>query len=276
MTILLTGVDFISGRHHALNDSLMLVSIDLTTRKVAMVSVPRDTAAFPFYWGGQAPVNFKINSLANAISAGQFGSPDSPMVTLSNEIGYLVGVKVDYYAEIDMGGFIDLVNLAGGVDINNPTLLDDPFSCTYVPAGRVHLDGRQALSYSRSRESSNDYLRAGRQQIVMVALEKKIASPAMLPKVGSLLDLAGRSIATNFPLKTAKDYFDIAEHIGATSHCVLGPPYNYHPDSTLTGGSWTSRLLLDQVANLSVQLFGADSRYFGQPGVVPAACRNSY
>ena len=51
MTILLVGVDFISGRAHALTDTLMLVSIDFVSRKVAMVSVPRDTAAFPVLLG---------------------------------------------------------------------------------------------------------------------------------------------------------------------------------------------------------------------------------
>jgi LCP family protein required for cell wall assembly len=265
-----------SGRHHALNDTLMLVSIDLQTGAVAMVSVPRDSAGFPFYWGGYAPDNFKINGLAMAISAGRFGSPDSPMITLANEIGYLVGLTVDYYAEIDMDGFSQLVDLVGGVDINNPRVLDDPSTCTYVPAGRVHLNGMMALRYVRSRETSNDYYRAGRQQIVMVALEKKLASPAMLPKLGSLLALGGKSIATNFPLKTAKDYVAVAQGITSISGCVLGPPYNYHPDSSLTGGTWTSHLLLDQVANLSVYLFGPDSLYYGQAGVAPQACRNHY
>ena len=107
-----------------------------------------------------------------------------------------------------------------------------------------------------------------------MALEKKMATPAMLPKLGSLLALAGKSIATNFPLKTAKNYVAIAEHPSSISHCVLGPPYDYHPDSSLTNGTWTSRLTLSQVANLSVYLFGTDSRYYGQAGVVPAPCHN--
>jgi LCP family protein required for cell wall assembly len=267
-------VDFITGRSHALNDTLMLVSLDLNTRKVSMVSVPRDTAAFPFYWGGAAPTTFKINTLANAISAHRFGSPDPPMVTLANEIGWLVGVKVDYYAEIDMAGFSQMVDLVGGVDIYNPIALNDPSTCTFVPVGKVHLNGATALKYVRSRESSSDYQRASRQQIVMIALEKKMATPAMLPQLGALLALAGKSIATNFPLSTAKNYVSAAEHLAGISQCVLGPPYSYHPASSTTGGSWTSRLQLGQVATLSVQYFGSDSRYYGQPGISPAPCRS--
>jgi len=276
LTVLLTGVDFMTGRAHALNDTLMLVSINLSTRAVAMVSVPRDTAAFPFYWGGEAPDDFKINELVKAISAGRFGSPDTPMNTLANEIGYLVGVRVNYYAEIDMNGFSQMIDLVGGVDVNNPTALNDPFTCTFIPAGLVHLDGPTALKFVRSRESTSDYARASRQQLVMIALERKLATPAMLPNLGSLLALAGQSIATNFPLGSAKNYVSVAEHISSISQCVLGPPYNYHPDSSLTGGTWTSRLILGQVANLSVHLFGSDSRYHGQPGVASAPCQSGY
>jgi polyisoprenyl-teichoic acid--peptidoglycan teichoic acid transferase len=276
VTVLLTGVDFLQGRRHALNDTIILVSIDLQTRDVVMVSVPRDTANFPFYWGGQAPVNFKINGLANAISAGRFGSPDPPLVTLANEVGYLVGVKVDYYAEVDIAGFAKLIDAVGGIDLYNPTPLDDPFTCTSVPAGNVHLDSTNALRYARSRETSSDYYRSARQQRVLIALEKKMASPAMLPRLGSMIALVGQSVATNFPLNTARNYSSLAENVGAISGCVLGPPYNYHPDMTTTAGTWTSRLMLDRVANLSVKLFGTDSRYYGQPGVTPTACQSRF
>jgi LCP family protein required for cell wall assembly len=276
MTILLVGIDFISGRSHALTDTLMLVSIDLETNKVAMVSVPRDTANFPFYWGGQAAVNMKINGFSKAVARGSIAAPDTPMVALANEIGYLVGVRVDYYAAIDMGGFVELIDLVGGIDVNNPRVLNDPFTCTYVPKGLVHMDGAAALRYARSRESSNDYYRAGRQQLVMVALRQKLATPAILPQLGGLMDIAGRSIATNFPLKDAKNYVSAAENVKSISNCVLGPPYNYHPPSSETKGSWTSRLKLDKVANLSVYLFGTDSLYYGQPGVVPTACESRY
>jgi hypothetical protein len=65
-----------------------------------------------------------------------------------------------------------------------------------------------------------------------------------------------------------------AQHVGAISSCVLGPPYSYHPDTSTTGGTWTSRLDMALVANLSVGLFGSESAYYGLPGVVPAACQS--
>jgi hypothetical protein len=97
----------------------------------------------------------------------------------------------------------------------------------------------------------------------------------MVLELPEVLDLAGKVSKTDFPLKSAKGYLKSASNIKASSisKCVLGPPYNFHPDSKLTSGSWTSRLKMDLVANLSVFYFGKESRYFGQDGVVPTRCQ---
>jgi LCP family protein required for cell wall assembly len=274
ITFLAVGTDFMTGRAHLLTDTLMVVSIDTTTGKVALVSVPRDTANFDLYYGGYVSTAFKINDLYSAVARGSLKSPDPPMTTLEKEIGFLVGIPIDYYAAVDLEGFRDMVDAVGGVDIDNPRAVDDPFTGTEVPAGPVHLDGHNALKYVRSREGAgdSDYTRAGRQQLVLVALERKVASPAVLPKLGALISQAGKSIATDFPLKNARDYVSVAQNVTSISQCVLGPPYSYHPPTSTTGGAWTSRLDLALVANLSVEFFGSDSRYYGLPGVVPAAC----
>jgi len=62
-----------------------------------------------------------------------FGSPDSGVETLAKEIGFLVGLPVDYYAAVDLQGFVDIVQAMGGVDVNVTTAVDDPFTGTFVP-----------------------------------------------------------------------------------------------------------------------------------------------
>ena len=118
LTIMLAGLDWLPGRSGGQYDALMLVSLDTDTHKVAMVSFPRDTANFDFYWGGQAGINTKINNFANLVERNQIHAPAPPagmpmsqykFVVLGNELGYLAGIKVDYYAVIDMQGFINLV-----------------------------------------------------------------------------------------------------------------------------------------------------------------------
>ncbi len=277
LTIMLAGLDWLPGRNGGNYDAMMLVSLDTTTHKVAMVSVPRDTAYFDYYWGGRTGINTKINNFANLVAQGLIHAPDPPLTALANELGYLIGIHVDYYAVVDMTGFKNMVDAIGGVCFDNDEAVNDPFTGTYVPKGNVCLDGHQALKYARSRYSSNDYVRAGRQQVVLMAIARKMSTVAGVRALPSILSLAAKTIQTNFPLKTVRDYVSIVQNLGPNdvTHCVLGPPYNYHPATTLTKGAWTSRLKLPLVAGLSVKLFGTDSRYYGMEGIVPAACLSS-
>jgi polyisoprenyl-teichoic acid--peptidoglycan teichoic acid transferase len=272
ITFLLLGMDFMSGRSHSLTDSIMVVSLNTATGDVVLLSVPRDTAGFDYYWGGTGDPADKINNLLPELLAGSITAPDPPMEAMKKEIGFLLGIPIDYYAAIDMDGFVKMVDAVGGVDFYNPTKLDDPFSGTLVPEGDVHLDAEEALHYVRSRESTSDYDRSARQQRVVVALEHKVLDWKVLPYLGALISLAGENVATDFPLRNARDYLAYVRTATNVFGCVLGPPYSYHPDSSETGGSWTSRLDKALVANLSVGYFGTESRFWGQPGVVPATC----
>jgi LCP family protein required for cell wall assembly len=276
VTILLTGIDWMTGRTHALMDSLLVVSLDPNTRKVAIVSVPRDTANYEFYWGGNAGINTKINNFYNLVASGKIQAPDPALTALTKEVGWLVGVKIDYYAIVDLHGFRVMVDLIGGVCVTNPRAINDPSTGTFIPAGYQCMDGPTTLKYVRSREGAgdSDYSRSRRQQDVLVALEQKLATPEGLAHLPGLLGLAGTSIQTNFPLKTVKSYVSTAQKLTSKdiSKCVLGPPYNFHPATSTTKGTWTSRLKMSLVAGLSVQLFGRDSRFYGMDGITPQYC----
>lgn len=276
ITFLVVGTDSMPGRSfaNAITDTMMVVSMDTKTGKVTMVSVPRDTSAFDLYYGGWAESGLKLNELVNKLINGYYKSPDPPMITLKKEISFLVGLPIDYYVSIDLGGFASMINAVGGVDVYNEQAVVDESTGISVGVGLLHLNGTLAMAYVRSREGAggSDYKRAARQQAVLIAVEKKVASPAVLPNLGNLISLAGKVIATDFPLENARDYVSAAQKVTSISTCVLGPPYSYHPETSTTGGTWTSRLDMARVANLSVALFGSESSYYGLPGVVPADC----
>ena len=274
-TILLAGKDWMPGRNTAMYDALMVVSMDTDTHKVAMVSIPRDTAYFDYYWGGRTGVNTKINNFATLVSRRQIQAPDPPLTALANEAGYLVGIKVDYYALLDMANFAALVDTAGGVCVYNSRAISDPSTGTFIGSGTVCMNGKTAIGFARSRHNGgNDYVRAGRQQAIITALARKIASPGGIAKLPRMLSLASKVVQTNFPLNTARNYVDVVRQIGTgdITNCVLGPPYNYHPATSLSRGAWTTRLIIPKVAGLSVYLYGTDSRYYGMEGITPAPC----
>jgi hypothetical protein len=93
-----------------------------------------------------------------------------------------------------------------------------------------------------------------------------------LSRIPSLLAEAGKDIQTDFPLNTARNYIKAIQGIKQVEGCILGPPYAVHPDMSLSGGTWTTNLDMARVANLSVEMFGEDSRFYGQSGVKAAAC----
>lgn len=275
VSILLTGVDSYVGRAERLNDTMMVVTVDTATDKVAMISVPRDTAGFPYYWGGTAPATMKLNSLVTYVQSGRVKSPDEPMTTLVKEIGYLVGIPVNYYATLDLASFVKLIDKVGGVDINNPSTINDTVydwldnspPGFYLSSGPHHLNGRLALAYVRSRHGDNnsDWARASRQQEVLVALEHKIASPGNALSLPGIMQLAGSMIRTNYPASQVADMVALVGGVASVNitQLVLGPPFSL-ANAAPTSGTWTSCLELDKVAAKSIELFGKESRYYGQ------------
>ena len=144
-------------------------------KQAVMLSIPRDISNFPLYSGGR--FRGKINSLMTAATNDPKRFPDGPVLTLTREIGYLIGVPINYYAAINLNGFQKMVDLVGGVDIDNPRWINDPLydwfdgtSGFRLSAGHHHLDGRKALAYVRSRQGAgdSDFTRAARQQQVLV------------------------------------------------------------------------------------------------------------
>ena len=282
ITILITGEDSFPTRGEHLFDSIQIVSLDEATNKVAILSIPRDTAAFPLYYGGTVGPTMKINALVTYIQHGWIKSPDDSMTTLVREVGYLLGIPVDYYAIINLAGFMKLIDAVGGIDIVNPSVIVDP---SYdwlngkhgfvLSAGAHHLDGANALAFVRSRHgaNNNDYMRASRQQQVMVALERKMASPNMIGQLQTVMQTVASSVKSNFPAGRVADMVALGDQIPAENITskVLGPPWS----DTGIGAKYhtsTSCLRLDKIAGLSVQLFGSNSRYYGlnQPDTCPA------
>lgn len=272
VTILFTGTS--SGDSANLYDSIMVVSYDPKANSIQMVSVPRDSASFPFYFGGVDSPSAKINALPTYVSDGQIKSPDAPYRTLIKEVSYLVGIPINYYAVMYIDGFVEMINKVGGIDIVNPSLIDDPSYDWldgspygfYLSSGSHHLNGREALAYVRSRHGAgdSDWKRSSRQQQVLVALLRKMAQPREILALPSLISTLGASVSTDFPANRVADFVAEGQDVpgGNISQVVLGPPY------TMTGTSNVNAancLLNDKVAALSIQLFGKDSLWYGKP-----------
>ncbi len=279
INILLTGVDSSVGRNHALNDTIIVASVDPKSRHVVMLSFPRDIAGFPLWNGGT--FSGKINSLMTYAGLHKDQFPDGPLPSLIKELGYLLGVPIHYYAAVDLDGFRTLIDKVGGIDINNPRAINDPdyggwtdgrplgFS---LSAGVHHLDGQSALAYARSRKGSgdNDFTRARRQQQLLVALARKLTDPSMLTRLPDLLAAASQTVRTNFPADRLSEMLSLSRQVkdDAIQKYVLGPPYALRSTDATT---YSLKLDLAKLSALSIKLFGADSRYAANAPASPSS-----
>jgi LCP family protein required for cell wall assembly len=224
INILLVGVDSGAGRDHALTDSMMVVSIDPVGRSVSMVSVPRDLVNAPLTSGqSYSP---KLNSLMSYAQTHPKAFPSGGMRTLEDAIGLMLGIPIHYYVTADLASFVTLVDALGGIDINVAKALNDPTYHGYgvhmgwsVSAGPHHFDGSDALAYARIRHPAgeSDFTRQARQQALLIALKRQIASPDLVLRLPSLIAAVGRDVVTDLPRDQLPNLAAIASEIGPKS-----------------------------------------------------------
>jgi LCP family protein required for cell wall assembly len=132
---------------HSLSDSLHVIFIDPATHKASMVGIPRDSwVAIPDHGTN------KINA------AMPYGGP--PL--LINTIESNWGVHIDYYALTTFWGIRKIVDAVGGLTLDVPFAMNDPYSHANFQPGIQKLDGSQVLAFSRDRHSiaSGDFGRS--------------------------------------------------------------------------------------------------------------------
>lgn len=164
VNILLIGEDRRPGEGRQRSDSMILCSFDTNKNTITMISFLRDTyiPTIPGYWAD------KINA------AYAFGGAR----TLNQTLAAYFGVHVDANVAVQFDGFEEIIDLLGGVDIEltskeaNYLNTSDLFGWHgwNLKAGMQHLDGAQALAYSRIRKIDMDAMRAQRQRKVLTAL----------------------------------------------------------------------------------------------------------
>lgn len=254
-------------RNGFLSDTIILASVDLTTKKVSFISIPRDTWVSIPGWGSFPASEGKINS---AYSLGDtYSHPGGGLNLAKKIVSKHLGVTIHYALRIDFEGFVKSVDTLGGLDINVEKTFDDyrypipgketancsggNFNCRYeyvhFEKGKNRMNGETALQYARSRSGTNgegsDFARAVRQQKVIQAFVKKATSLESLlnpVKVNSLFNNLGETIETDFDfaavgalLKLAKDL-----QISSDQTLVLDPSTDLmvNGDSNLYGGAY--------------------------------------
>ncbi len=227
LNILIVGIDKLPWRTESLTDSMMVASIDPVGETVTIVSIPRDLVRVPL--GNGNLFGPKLNSLMAYADNHLEMFPGGGMRALEDAVGALLGIPIHYYAKIDFLGFVEVIDAVGGVDVDVASDFYDPKydglgvnpPKVYgwgLTAGPHHLNGYEALAYSRSRYApgGSDFVRAGRQQEVLVALRDQMTSDgSLLMKVPALLAALGDLVTTDLPTDRLPELAAIVDEMGS-------------------------------------------------------------
>lgn len=190
-TILLSGVD--DGNGGA--DTNILVAFDAGSGAIHCVSIPRDSA---FYVNGE---NRKINYAYNK----------GGTKLLASSLSEGLGIPVDYTVEIDLQGFVQLVNAIGGVEFNVPINMDydDPYQDLHIhiSKGLQKLDGQNALNVVRFRHNNDgtgygneDLGRIATQQSFLTAVAKQTLQLSNIDKISEFVRIFNKYVDTDLSM----------------------------------------------------------------------------
>jgi polyisoprenyl-teichoic acid--peptidoglycan teichoic acid transferase len=235
--IMLLGGDAGSSRVGLRPDSISVISIDAKTGATTSIGIPRNLQRVPFVAGspmlGPYPNGYDcgVNCLISYLYTYGEGHPDlypnavkdgsEPGIEATRDaVEGVTGLTIQYFVLIDMGGFKDLVNALGGVDITVKERLPiggeanasgEVIGATgWIEVGKQHMNGRTALWYSRSRQSTSDYDRMARQRQVEEAIISQFSPGNVLTKFQSVAKAGTRIVKTDIPQGMLPGFVDIA------------------------------------------------------------------
>lgn len=238
INVFLMGRDNGDDREGTRPDTMLVASIDTKTGNTALISVPRNLA-FPIFpegseldkaWPdgfrptGQSSVDL-INSVwqwgeQNKDDIGNTHGLEPGMFATMQAVEGSLGLNLDYWASVDMGGFEDVVDAIGGVkiDVERPIPMGGGKSMSgaanevygWVDPGPQTLKGKDALWYVRSREGSDNYDRMCRQQRMIKTTLDQVNPRELATAYPKLANSATKNIATSIPQNEVPAFIELA------------------------------------------------------------------
>ena len=185
------------------SDTIMVFNYNPNTKKVHLVSVPRDTMieVDAYLDTGEYQRYWKINS------AYALGGEEE----ITTHVESLLDIDINYIVEVDYNAFRSVVDALGGVDmtIEQDMFYDDEeqdLHINFTAGETVHLDGKKAEEFFRWRQNNDgsgfvngDLDRIKNQQLLMNKLLKKVLSPSIVFKAPNILKVISDNVDTNIP-----------------------------------------------------------------------------
>jgi len=246
ITILLAGGDAGPGRGGLRTDTIIVATLDTSTGHAALMSIPRNMIQVPLKpeydlafidleqqitpwdvrrtWtddnGDGVSDQFvpchcfpdQINAIYPFTRGWTETYPDEVdpgMATLRDSVELLLGIEIDFYALVNMSGFVRVVDALGGVRVYvtnsvntevSPAREGEDWIEAHIRPGWRRLNGHQALAYVRERKTSSDYVRMTRQRCMLKAVAASADPVTIVTRFASLSRAVKSSVRTDIPL----------------------------------------------------------------------------
>ncbi|NJK68798.1 MAG: LCP family protein [Microcoleus sp. CSU_2_2] len=242
------GYEVWENSFKGLTDTMLLVRFDPQSKKLSVLSIPRDTRT---YVEGRGEV--KINE------ANYYGGPASSAKSVS---GLLGGVGIDRYVTVNIHGIKSLVDALGGITINVPKDMKytDQTQHLYIDlkAGKQRLNGEQIVQYLLYRHDDlGDIGRVQRQQTLMRAFVEQEVNIGLLSRLPKILSVIQSHIDTNLSIEELVALAGFATQTDRSSVQMLMVPGKFSDNKDYKASYW----LPDQSA---IETLVAEHFDFGQ------------
>lgn len=180
--VLVMGVDQRPG-DSGRSDTIILLAVNPSLHSILMFNIPRDTRTDII---GKGTVD-KINH------AYAFGGAEMAISTVEHFLDY----PIDYYVKVNMEGFEAIIDILGGVEVNNP--MEFTYEGNTFHQGQLQLDGKKALLFSRMRydDPRGDLGRNARQREIMKAVLQRALGFGTLASLPRIMEQVSTHVKTN-------------------------------------------------------------------------------
>lgn len=175
------------------SDTMIVLSVNPAKPSMLMFNIPRDTRTRIVGHGTEDKINH----------AYAFGGVNMSVQSVEK----LLDIPIHYYMKVNMEGFAQVIDMLGGVDVNNPFAFD--YEGRRFEQGTIHLDGEAALGFSRMRydDPKGDLGRNDRQREIIQQVLKNTVQVSNMFQFETLLDKVSAHVRTDVTFDEMKQMF---------------------------------------------------------------------
>lgn len=267
---LLSPIDRESGKINALllgvdndglrTDSMIVVSFDLDTAEINMLSIPRDTKMYVVNRKLTRKIN-EIHAMSTQDGTGAIMGP----IGSAEAVTQLTGIPINYYVEFSFDAIRNIFETLGPITYEVPDVegggkgmnYEDPAQNLYIhlKPGVQELDADQLLQLMRYRKGDSDFARMERQQNVIKAVVEQKLNVSLLLKAPKLFSQIKKDISTNL---SSSDVAKYAQYLGELSVDKIHS-YQLPGETQHSAAGWYFICDIESTKTLITETFGFDA-----------------